>query len=568
MSRKIITDGQLVNAATREILPRQVVIDGPIITFIGPDASSFITSTTEVIDARGRFLVPGLISAHDHTEMGLMSVVPFAEAVLPFGTTAVLLDPHDTVNVLGMQGLQLAVEESKLTNLKCFFTVPPCVPPAPRLETAGCRITLKDVQKGMGYDRVIGLAEAMDFNGILREDPVLMEIFGWAKRQKFMVDGHCPELRGADLARYIAAGNIKTDHESVTVEEQLEKLRLGMYVILRRGSIQEPMNAGELINQLSDTSRLLLTVDGCISIEDLLQHGHMSWAIRQIITEGVDPLIAIQMATINVARCYGLESQLGLIAPGRFADILFVSNLTKFEVSAVMINGEILSGQPTFNRFQFPDVALHTIQMEEVTVDDLKVIAPVNSGSSIKTRIIELVPDTLLTNEIIEDLQVQNGEVLPDPSHDILKVAVFNRYGDETRTNGFIRGFGLKSGAMAGSIGQDSQNIVVVGTNDCDMAVAVNRIRQLQGGVVVVAEGKILAELPLPIAGIMTDIPSAQLVIGRAMIFQALLQLGCNLTDPIFTLSLCITLVVIPKLKMSNLGMVDVFRGKIVPLFV
>lgn len=564
MPRKVIRDGKLVNVVTREVLPWEVVIDGLVITFIGPDASGFITSTTEVIDAKGMYLVPGLVSGHDHTEMAGLSVVPFAEAVIPAGTTAVMLDPHDTVNVLGIDGLRMAIEESRLTSLKTYFMVPPCVPPAPRLETAGCRITLSDVQRGMGLPGVFGLAEAMDFNGIIRGNPVLTEIFDWAREKHLMVDGHCPELRGADLARYIAAG-IRTDHESISVEEQIEKLRLGMYVILRRGSIQEPMSAGELVRQLTDTSGLMLAVDGCISVEDILEHGHMSWAVRQIIAEEVDPLVAIQMATINVARCYGLDQRIGMISPGRSADILFVGDLTKFDVSAVILDGEIVKGRPTFPRYQFPRHALSSIHMKEVSTEDLAITA---TGKSARVRVIKINEGSLLTDEIHEDFVVQDGKVVSDLSRDLLKVVVFERYGGETRSIGFIKGFCLTSGAFAGSIGQDSQNIVAVGVSDSDIVVAVNRVREMQGGVVAVDQGQIVAELELPIAGIMTDIDPQHVIRKRAKIFRALKNMGCGLSDPIFSLSLCITLGVIPALKMSNKGLVNVQRGEIVSLFV
>ncbi|OGO05982.1 MAG: hypothetical protein A2Y73_06735 [Chloroflexi bacterium RBG_13_56_8] len=565
----VIKGGRLVNVFTREILPWDVVIKGGRILCIGPDAGVVAGTDAQTINAEGRYLVPGLISAHDHYEMTLMSAVPFAEAVLPSGTTAAILDPHDMVNVMGMEGLRLLIDESRGTPLKAFFVVPPCVPPSPALEDAGCDVRLEDVQEGLRYPGVIGIAEAMDFARIIQREPEMMRILDWARSEQLMVDGHCPEVRGSELCRYVAAGPIRTDHESVTVEEQIEKLRLGMYVILRRGSLAEPISAGDLVAQVYDTSNLLLSTDGCIAAEDVLEHGHMSWAVQQIIAEGVDPLTAIQMATINVARCYGLDHRIGLIAPGRAADILFVDDLTHFRISQVMVDGRFIEAPLSYPRYSYPEKVLQTVHLDPVSSQDLVIHAPESHRSEkIRVRVMEIVDGTLLAEERIEKLPVNGVVVEVDPSRDILKAAVFERYGKGTRALGFIRGFDLTQGALAGSIGQDSQNVVGVGVSDEDLALAINRVRELNGGVVVAAQGHILAELPLPIAGIMTDISPRDLVAARAKITATLRELGCQLHDPIFTLSLCITLVVIPYLKMSNRGLVDVLSGRFVSLFV
>jgi adenine deaminase len=565
----IIRNGRLVSVSTREIVPWDVAIAGGHIACMGPELSSSAGPDTRIIDAGGRFLVPGLIDAHTHYEMSMMSAVPFAEAVLPRGTTGALIDCHDMVNVMGMEGLRLMIEEAQRTPFKAFFTVPPCVPSSPGLEDTGCEIRLKDVQLGASFPNILGVAEAMDFNRILACEPEMMRILHWARGEGLSIDGHCPEVRGAALCTYIASGPIRTDHESTSVEEQVEKLRLGMKVILRRGSISEPTSAGELVVQVDDTSSILLSTDGCIGVSDILNQGHMDWAVRQLISEGVDPLVAIQMATINVAQAYGLDHRIGLIAPGRAADILLVDDLEQFSVSQAMVNGSLVEPSPSFPRFAYPAEALRAIDLAPVSAEDLEVHAPGGlEQGEVEARVIHIVDGALATEEHIETLAAYSGSVQMDVGRDILKVAVFERYGGGTRSVAFLSGFGLRQGALAGSIGQDAQNIVVVGASETDMALAVNRIRALHGGVVLAAQGQILEEIELPIGGIMTDVKPASLAAALGRLEGALRGLGCELSAPVFALSLQITLIVIPELKLSNRGLVNASTAEFVSLFV
>lgn len=563
MADIIVRNGMVVNVATREVLPWEVAIRGDRIIYLGPSAAN-IAQDAQIFDAQGQYVLPGLISAHDHTEMTLMSVVPFAEAVLPKGTTAVVLDPHDIVNVLGMRGLRLMVRESTRTPLKTYFVVPPCVPPT-SLEDGGCQVTLPDVIWGLKLPKTIGVAEAMDFRRVINREPEMVAILQWAQDNGIIIDGHCPEVRGDDLSRYTSLGPVRSDHESTSIAQQYEEIRLGMKVILRRGSVAEPKTAGELTRTIPDTSNMLLAVDGCISVEDILEHGHMLWAVRQLIAEGVHPLIAIQMGTINVARAYHLDHQIGLIAPGRLADLLLVDNLQELNLNRVMVNGRWLEDKPLYPRYNFPPWARSTVKLPRVSCDDFEIPSVTNNQ---RVRVIEVVDGSLTTNELVVSMKPDLGFITADSENDILKVAVFERYGNGTRSLGFVKGFGLKTGAFGGSIGQDSQNVVVVGTNDADMAVAVNSIGRINGGIVIVNNGNVVAQLRLPIAGIITDIPPQELAAERKMLTRVLHDMGCRLKDPIFTLSLLITLVVIPDLKMSNRGLVDVGKGVIVPLFV
>jgi len=563
----VIRNCRFVNVVTREVLPWEMACRGPYIIYVGPDASSFIDAQTQVINAEGQYLMPGLISAHDHNEMTMMSMAPFAEAVLPQGTTSVVLDPHDSVNVLGPQGLEAMVEESRRLPLHTVFMAPPCVPSAPGLEHAGAVIGLPELQQMLKIPGVHGVAEAMDFLGIIHPSAERAAMLQWIRDNHPLVDGHCPDLHGYDLNRYIAAGLVRTDHESASVDEQLEKLRTGMYVILRRGSIHEPMLAGDLVQQLADTSGLLLAVDGCISAEDILQHGHMSWAVRQIVDEGVDPLVALQMASINVARCYGMDNQVGLLAPGRRANFILAENLNPLKVQDVYVNGHQVPAQPHYPRYPFGPQITHTLHIQPLHAEALQITAPAGT-SRVTVRAIGVSSGALLTEEVPCELDVVNGCIQPNPEADILKLAVFNRYGLGTRSLGFIRGFGLKNAALAGSIGQDSQHLVVVGADDQPMLLAANRVIEMQGGIALASGSHIVAELPLPIAGIMTDMNPHELAQKRLKLLEQCRAAGSTLDDPLFTLSLSITLVVIPQLKMSDMGLVDVAQGQFCPLVI
>ncbi|MHB9032058.1 MAG: adenine deaminase [Anaerolineae bacterium] len=563
----VVRNCRFVNVVTREVLDWELACCGTSIIYAGPDAVSLIDEDTTILDAQGQYLLPGLISAHDHNEMTMMSMVPFTEAVLPQGTTSVILDPHDSVNVLGIAGLEAMLAEARDLPLHTVFMASPCVPSAPGLEHAGAEIGVRELAEMVALPGVRGVAEAMDFLGIINPTPEREAMLAWIRDNHLLVDGHCPELRGMDLNRYIAAGPVRTDHESASVDEQLEKLRTGMYVILRRGSVHEPMLASDLVNQLADTSNLLLAVDGCISVEDILQHGHMAWAVRQIIAEGVDPLVAIQMATLNVARCYGLDSQVGLLAPGRLANFILVDNLANFRVQAVYANGGRVPERLSLPRYTFKPQVTDTLRLNYLTAADFSIPAP-TGAEQVTVRAVGVGNGALLTDEVIAKLETSQGLIQAEPGSDILKLAVFNRYGLGTRCLGFVHGYGLKRGAVAGSIGQDSQHLVVIGANDQDMQCAANRVNDLHGGFVVASDNQVIAELALPIAGIMTDASPLDLAARRLQIIRCCRELGSQLDDPIFILSLAITLVVIPQLKMSDLGLVDVATGQFKPLIV
>lgn len=563
----LIKNARVVNVFTRRVEEVEVAIAEGVIAWLGNESDSNSREAEIVYDAGGKYLIPGLIDAHCHIEMSFMSAVPFAQSVIAHGTTAAVLDMHDVCNT-GIDCMHNFAREVSATPLKAFLMIPPCVPGTPTLEEAGANMTLEYMKEAFNLPRIWGVAEAMDFNRILDREPEIMAILAWARDKGLRIDGHCPELRGDDLQAYLTTG-VLTDHESVTLEEMLEKYRLGMKVILRRGSLEEPVRASDFINSIADTSNALLATDGCIYLDDILDYGHMNRALKAMVAEGVDPITAIQMGTINVARAYGFDHIMGAIAPGRNADMVIVSDLQSFDVEAVFLDGkQFVNKNIEIPRYSYPPEVLNTIKLEPVAAGTFVIPAPVREGE-VTARIMTIIDGTVATREDHELMTVLNGAIQPDTDRDLIKVAVFDRYQQKgNHALGIVRGFGFKKGAFAGSIGQDSQNLVVVGTNDDDMALAVNTIREIQGGLVAVSDGKVLAKVELPIAGIMSDLDPRELQKRFTELHQCLADLGGKQVNPSFTLSLLLTCAVIPELKITNRGLVDALSGKFVPLII
>lgn len=561
----IIRNARMVNVFTRQIEECDVAVAAGTIAWIGKDDAEKPREAEVVYDAGGKFLLPGLIDAHCHIEMSFMSAIPFAQTVLSHGTTAAVLDMHDVCNT-GIHCMHSFAREVACTPLKAFLMIPPCVPGTPTLEEAGANMTLKDMMDAMDLPNAWGIAETMDFNRVLERESEILSILAWGQEKGFRIDGHCPELLGDDLQAYIAAG-ILSDHESVSLEEMLEKYRLGMKVILRRGSLEEPVRAGDFTARLNDTSNVLLATDGCIFLDDILDKGHMNQALKAIVSEGVDPITAVQMATINVARAYGIDHHIGSIAPGRKADMVLVSDLTDFAVEAVFIEGKQYKKENfSVPPYEYPNDVLNTVKLGQVSPETFAVKVPAEADQA-KVRVMTIIEGTVATREEHEMLPVTNGLLQPDVSRDLLKVAVFDRYrANGHHALGIVRGFGFTQGAFGGSVGQDSQNLAVVGTNDEDMALVVNTIREMQGGIVFAARGKVISSVHLPIAGIMSDIEPRQLQQEFKKLHQSIADMGSKLINPSFNLSLLLTCAVIPELKITNRGLVDALSGQFVPL--
>lgn len=555
----VICNANVVNVFLRSVAVQNVAIVDGCIAGIYPENEKI--EAKEIFDAKGQYLIPGLIDAHTHVEMAYVSPSAFAEGVLPWGTTTVVMDPHDTVNVMGNEGMAMLAEDFQKTPLKVCLNTPPCVPSAPVLEDSGFEVTLDSMKESRSIPLITGVAETMDFGRILNREPEMMKMLAYGRNEELMFDGHAPCVVGKDAMAYYGTGPIRTDHEAVTVEEAFEKYSLGVHVILRRGSLEDPVHAGKLTEKLPDTSRLLLATDGCINVKDIVHKGHMNYVLRQIVSEGVDPLEAVQMGTINVARAYRIDHRVGALAPGYEADMVLVDNLKDFNTKMVWLNGEAVAKPYSLPRHSYPKKALESIKLEKITPDKIKLNC--KKGQEAKVRVLTAEDLSLATSLDILSMKAEDGHISPDRERDILKGVVLERYGRGKGHNvGLIRGFGLKEGAIAGSIGQDSQNIVAVGTNDEDICEAVNTVTDIQGGVVLVSGGKVKASISLPIFGIMTDKPFEDLEKDFDDFYEAYKKMGGTLTDPVFTLSLLLTLVVIPDGGLSNRGLVDVLKGE------
>lgn len=560
----VIRNANVVNVFLRNVELKDVAIVGGCIAGIYQPGEDI--PAAEETDAQGKYLIPGLIDAHTHVEMAYVSPSSYAEGVLPWGTTTVVMDPHDTVNVMGNEGLSILAEDFESTPLKVVLNTPPCVPSAPVFEDAGFEVTFDSLRESRKNPQIKGIAETMDFGRVLGKEPEMMKMIAYGREEEMLFDGHAPCVLGKDAMAYFGTGPIRTDHESVSVDEAFEKYSMGVHIILRRGSLEDPVNAGELVKRLPDTSRLLLATDGCINVSDIVHKGHMNYVLKQIVSEGVDPLEAVQMGTINTARAYRIDHRVGAIAPGYEADMVLVDDLRDFRTSRVWLNGSEIKRPYRLPRFDYPAKALNSVKLEQLRPED---IALECGGKEAKVRVLTAEDLSLATTIDIMDAKVEDGRVIPDVTRDILKGVVLERFGrGKGHNTGLIRGYGLQEGAIAGSIGQDSQNIVAVGTNDEDICAAVNAVAEMQGGVVLTSGGKKTAAIELSIFGIMTEKSFEDLEKDFEDFNRQYKKMGGTLTDPVFTLSLLLTLVVIPDGGLSNRGLVDVLAGKFVDVIV
>ena len=568
----VIRSGRLVNVITGEILDgMDVAVRLGRIALCG-DASRCIGEDTKVIDAEGFYLVPGFLDGHLHIESSMVTVSQFAKAVLPCGTTAVFMDPHEIANVLGMDGIRLMIEEGRNLPLKVYATMPSCVPAAPGLEDAGARITPSDIRSAMAWDEVVGLGEMMNFPGVLARDEDVMKKIAETLKAGKVVTGHyaSPDL-GPNLSAYASCGII-SDHESVTWQESLAKLRLGMYAKLREGSGWRDIKA--TVKSYTETGidprRIVLVTDD-VHPDTLLTLGHVNHVVRRAIEEGTPPVVAIQMATINAAECFGMSYDLGSITPGKFADILFIRDLADPRPEKVMADGEIVSENGRmlveFPPKTYPEYATESVRLARpVAPDDFRIKAGL-SGKSVRVRVIQVTDGQAVTKHTEAELTSDgNGEIHASRDGDLAKVAVIERHkATGTMALGFVKGFGLQSGAVASTVAHDSHNLLVVGMDDGDMVIAANALAEAGGGMAVVKDGEVLAILSLPIAGLMSDEPVENVQSGVERLAGAWKALGCRLASPFMTMAL-LSLPVIPELRITNRGLVDVTEFRHVPL--
>ena len=547
MKADIILRGKIVNVYTGEILEESVAIKGDRIYCMGENLPG------DILEFDG-YLLPGLMDGHIHIESSKLRPVEFAKAVVPRGTTSVFADPHEIVNVAGKSGFAFMIEDASKVPLRFHFLVPSCVPASP-LDESPFKIGPDDVADLLEVEDVVGLAEVMDFPGVVRGNPNILSKIKEALKRGKPVDGHAPLLTGQELCEYIYRG-VESDHECTRTEEALEKLRKGMYVMLREGTASKDL---WIVSKLNVDRRRVLLVSDDRSATDLLKLGHIDHLLRRAVEEGLDPVEAVQMVTLNVAERFGLKD-LGGIAPGKKADLVIVRDLKRFEAIKVFIDGNVVAsnGKPLFS-VETENVALGVVKLPPLTPEDLSIRA---RGSSARVKVIELT-GSLLTEESEEWLPVTNGFIRANPEADVLQIAVIERYGKTGNLGkGFVRGFGFE-GAIASTVAHDSHNLIVVGSNARDMLLACIKLQEVGGGQVIVSKGRILGVLPLPIGGLMSNSPVREVSERETALIRAYRELGGKLEDPFIALSF-LALPVIPKLKLTPRGLVDVLKQEVI----
>ena len=547
----LLANAKVVNVFTGEIVSGNVAICDEKIAGVGD-----YRQAKQVLDLSGKHLAPGLINGHIHPESSMLDITQYARAVVPRGTLAIVTDLHEIANVSGLEGIRYVLNCARRLPLEFFLMAPSCVP-ATHLETSGASLGPEDIRRLLRWRSVIGLGEVMNFPGVLGGDASVLRKIDLAKGK--IVDGHAPGVTGKDLSAYIAAG-INSDHESVSVEEASEKLRQGMWVMIREGSSEKNLDA--LLPLVTDKTykRCFFVVDDR-SCADLLRDGDIDAVVRKAIRLGLDPVRAIQMATINTAEYFKLD-RLGAIAPGYLANLMVLGELSSLQVEMVFYRGRLVGreGKPLFPIYQPSGKGLtNTINIKPFNKEALKFEA---SGET--ELVIEIVPGQIITRKRMEKVKVTEGVIMPDIGRDILKLVVVERHRATGNIGlGLVMGFGLKRGALASSIAHDSHNIVAIGTSDEDIFAAVKEIERLQGGLVVAAEGKVLSSLALPIAGLLSDEPLEVVVAKLEKLKQLARDLGTTLAAPFATLSF-LALPVIPELRLTDLGLVDVNAFKLV----
>lgn len=549
----VFKGANIINTASCEIYKADLAVCEDKIAGIGDYKGK------KEINMKGKFLAPGFLDGHIHLESSMLTVSEFAKTVLPLGTTTVIIDPHEIANVLGLDGIKYFMNSSEGCQLEVFIMLSSCVP-ATHLETSGANLKSTDLKILMNEPQVLGLGEMMNYPGVLSGDKDVLRKIKLFKDK--IIDGHAPSLTGRGLCAYASAG-INSDHECTTAEEAKEKLRMGMHIMIREGSAAQ--NLKDLLPLVNyRNSRFFFFVTDDRNPHDLMEKGHMNYIIKSAIKMGVDPLLAIQLATINTAQYFGLRD-LGMLAPGTQADIVVIEDLNNLKIKQVYKKGELAAegGKTTARIPAHEELKVRgSINVQWLELPQFKI-----KVKSEKVNVIEIIPNQIVTKKSVQKIKIQKGFAVSDTSRDILKLGVIERHMASGRIGlGFVKGLGLKRGAIASSVAHDSHNIIVAGTNDEDILFAAVAIVKMQGGQVVVADGKVLENLPLPIAGLMSRDSVEKVRNQSRALAQAAKTLGCKLEDPFGTLSF-LALPPIPELKLTDRGLVDVAQFKIVPLF-
>lgn len=567
----VIRQGKWVNVHTREVLDdHDIAIKSGRIAYVGPDASYCTGPDTEVIEANGRYMMPGLCDAHMHIESGMLTPAEFARAVIPHGTTTMFTDPHEIANVLGLEGVRLMHDEALLQPVNIFTQMPSCAPSAPGLETTGYEISAEDVAEAMSWPGIIGLGEMMNFPGVANGDPKMLAEIAATQRAGKTVGGHyaSPDL-GPDFAAYVAGGPAD-DHEGTCEADAIARMRQGMRAMVRLGSAWYDVEAQitAITEKGLDPRNFILCTDDCHS-GTLVHDGHMNRVVRHAIDCGCDPLVAIQMATINTATHFGLERELGSITPGRRADVILTSDLRKLPIELVIARGQIIAEAGSIKadcpHLDWPDSARGTVHLgHELTGKDFEIKAP-DGANAVTANVIGMVENQAPTKALKAELPVRDGLVEGDG--ETCQIALVERHrATGGVTNAFVSGFGYQGKmAMASTVAHDSHHMIVVGTDREQMALAANRLAEVGGGVTIFRDGKELALVELPIAGLMSDSPATEVAAKAQKLGEAMEACGCSLNNAYMQHSL-LALVVIPELRISDLGLVDVRTFEMIPV--
>jgi len=549
----LLRNGRVVNVYTGEIYPADIAMAHSRIVGIGPGFAA-----AETYDLEGRYVCPGFIDAHVHIESAMVPPHEFARAVVPRGTTTAVIDPHEIANVLGLDGIRFMFDSAKYNPLSVYIMMPSCVP-ATDMETAGAYLRWYDITPQLHDEWVLGLGEMMNYRGVVDlEEEVLNKLRGFSRA---ISDGHAPGVTGRELLAYAAAG-ITSDHETTTVEEMKERLRLGMYVFIREAS--NARNLAALIHGVTDcNSRRLCFCTDDRQPSDLLSEGHIDFMIRKAIAGGIDPITAIRMATLNPAEYFRLYDR-GGIAPGKRADLVIFSDISNLNAEMVFRGGKLVARDGAPIPWQRPAKPIFLRSSMNLRYDEVRLHI---AADGLRGRIIGVIPNQLITEDLLEELPIRDGEVVSDAGRDIAKIAVCERHLATGNIGlGLVKGMGLQKGAIASTVAHDSHNLIAVGMDDASMRTAIQAVIEMRGGMAAAERDSVLARLPLPIAGLMSDQPIETVRDQMEELLSATRRLGSGLHDPFMMMSF-LALPVIPALKITDKGLVDVHKFQIVPLF-
>jgi adenine deaminase len=568
----VIKNGQWVSVQSGEVIPSiDIAIVAGKIAFVGEDASHTIGENTKIIEANQRFLVPGLLDAHMHVESGMITVTEFVRAVVPHGTTGMFIDPHEIANVFGLKGVKLMVDEALLQPIHVYTQMPSCVPSAPGLETPGSSIGPADVAEAMKWPGIIGLGEMMNFPGVFNSDENMLSEMAETKYAGNVIGGHYASLDlGLPFHGYVAGGP-EDDHEGTRKEDAIARVRQGMKAMLRYGSawIDVAAQIKAVTEDGLDSRNFILCTDDSHS-GTLISEGHMDRVVKHAISEGLDPMTALQMATINTAEHFGVSNEMGMIAPGRWADVLLVDNLSNLEMDVVISKGQVVAEKGKLlidaPEYTYPEWASKSVNVGKTfTASDFDLITEVAEKGI--ANVIGVIENQAPTNHFRIEVPIDNGKVSVDIANDLSKIALVERHQATGNVQvSLVQGFGFTEACgLATTVAHDSHHMIVVGTNESDMAIAANKLAKIGGGQVVVKNGQVIGLVELPIAGLMSNEPAEIIAEKAESILAGFKACGSDLNNPNMQMSL-LALVVIPALRISDLGLVDVTNFKFIPM--